>query len=214
MADDDPSTTDKSSRVGFILFFLVGLVLLFGAVALGWRLSRIKSDAPAVVAVSPTPAPEAPPENTTVSSAERQEVLKRIDLVPNVSAENKEKLYAYVDRAHGMKRLLTVSFETGRTRVSEKETVRVEHASKQPPFATMARDAGAIFVVLGYADQRGDEKKNLLVSTERAASVMELLQQRCGVHNVIQTVPMGSPRLFDPKGALENRVAEIWAVLP
>jgi hypothetical protein len=44
--------------------------------------------------------------------------------------------------------------------------------------------------------------------------VMELLQQRCGIRNVIQTVPMGGPQLFDPQGALENRVAEIWAVLP
>ena len=57
-------------------------------------------------------------------------------------------------------------------------------------------------------------KKNLQLSTERATSVMDLLRKQCGVHNVIQTVPMGSPLLFDPKNPGENRVAEIWTLVP
>ncbi|MDR3401513.1 MAG: OmpA family protein [Chthoniobacter sp.] len=213
MAENDPSATSKSSGVGFVLFAAVGLALLFGAVVLGWKLSRVKNDLKPIVSTA-TPAPAAPPEKTSVTSAERQEVLKRIDLMPNVTAENKERLYAYVEHAQGLQRLLTVTFETGRTRVSEKEIARVVKESKQMPFAGMARDPAAIFVVLGYADQRGDEKKNLLLSTTRATSVMELLRKQCAVHNVIQTVPMGSPLLFDPKDPGENRVAEIWALQP
>lgn len=195
-------------------FFAVGLALMFVAVVIGWKLSRPKLDSKPIAAATPTPAPEAPPEKPSVTSAERQEVLKRIDRMPNITAENKERLYAYVERAQNLRRLLTVSFETGRTRVSEKEIARVVKASKQAPFAGMSRDAAAIFVVLGYADQRGDEKKNLQLSTERATNVMDLLRKQCGVHNVIQTVPMGSPLLFDPKNPGENRVAEIWTLLP
>ncbi|MEI9895994.1 MAG: OmpA family protein [Chthoniobacter sp.] len=215
MAENDPSATTKSSGssgAGWVLFAAVGLALLFGAVVLGWKLSRLKNDLNPIV--SATPAPVAPPEKTSVTTAERQEVLKRIDLMPNVTAENKERLYAYVERAQGLQRLLTVSFETGRTRVSDKEIARVVKESKQPPFSEMARDPAAIFVVLGYADQRGDEKKNLQISLTRTTSVMELLRKQCAVQNVIQTVPMGSPQLFDPKDQAENRVAEIWAVQP
>jgi outer membrane protein OmpA-like peptidoglycan-associated protein len=214
MADNDPSkTSPPSSGAGLFLFAAVGLALLFGAVVLGWKLSRPKLDLKPITSPAPA-APAAPPEKTSVSNAERQEVLKRIDLMPNVTAENKERLYAYVERAQNLQRLLTVSFETGRTHLSEKEIARVVKESKQEPFAGMARDPSAIFVILGYADQRSDENKNLQLSTTRATSVMELLRKQCGVHNVIQTVPMGSPLLFDPKGPAENRVAEIWAVLP
>ena len=198
-----------------VLFAIVGLLLLAGAVALGWKLSRVRNEVAPMISATPVPvAPAAPPENTAISSVERQEVLKRIDLMPNVTAENKEKLYAEVEHAQGLKRLQTVAFEPGRARISEKEAARLARASKQEPFITMARNASSIFVVLGYADRHGDEKKNLQLSTERATSVTELLRKQCGVQSLIQTVPMGSPHLFDPKGVLENRVAEIWAVLP
>jgi outer membrane protein OmpA-like peptidoglycan-associated protein len=214
MADNDPSATRKSSGAGLFLFAAVGLVLLSGAVMLGWKLSRPKLDLkPIPTTVAPTP-PMAPPEKSTVTSEERQEVLKRIDLMPNVSAENKERLYAYVEHAQKLQRLLTVSFETGRTKLSERETARVVKESKQAPFAGMAKDPAAIFVVLGYADQHGDEKKNFQISNTRATSVTDLLRKQCGVQNVIQTIPMGSPLLFDPKDPAENRVAEIWTVEP
>lgn len=215
MAEQDPSkSSTPSSGAGLFLFFAVGLALAFVAVVIGWKLSRPRLDSKPIVTATPTPAPEAPPEKPAVTSAERQEVLKRIDLMPNVTAENKERLYGYVEHAQNLQRLLTVSFETGRTRVSEKETTRVIKESKAAPFVKMARDPATIFVVLGYADQHGDEKKNLQLSTARATSVMDLLRKQCGVQNVIQTVPMGSPLLFDPKNPSENRVAEIWTLVP
>jgi outer membrane protein OmpA-like peptidoglycan-associated protein len=167
-------------------------------------LSRPKLDLKPIAAATPTPAPPAPPEKSSVTAAERQEVLKRIDLMPNVTSETKERLYW----------LFTVSFERSHTHVSEKETARVVKESKLNGFSKMSQDAAAIFVVLGYADERGEEKKNIQISTDRASNVMELLRKHCGVQNVIQTVPMGSPKLFDPKDPKENRVAEVWAVLP
>jgi len=215
MPDHDPSkTATPSSGAGLVLLVALGMVLLIGAVVIGRTLSRPRLDPKLVVAATPPPEPAAPPEKPSVTSAERQEVLKRIDLMPNVTAETKERLYDFVGRAQKLQRLMTVSFEKGRTRLSEKETARVVKESKQTSFAAMVHDSAAIFVVLGYADQRGDEKKNMLLSTARAISVMELLRKQCGVQNVIQTVPMGSPLLFDPKGAAESRVAEIWALQP
>jgi outer membrane protein OmpA-like peptidoglycan-associated protein len=216
MPAPDPSATNKtpSSGPAVFVFAAVGLALLFGAVLLGWKLSRPGLDLKSIAAATPTPAPPAPPEKSSITDAERQEVLKRIDLMPNVTAETKERLYSYVEHAQNLQRLLTVSFEMGHTRVSERETTRVVKESKQNGFSKMSQDAAAIFVVLGYADERGEEKKNVQISTDRASSVMELLRKHCAVQNVIQTVPMGSPKLFDPKDPKENRVAEVWAVLP
>jgi outer membrane protein OmpA-like peptidoglycan-associated protein len=215
MPDDDPSkSATPSSGAGLVLFVALGLVLLFGAVVIGRRLSRPKIDLKPVAAATPALAPAAPPEKSSVTSAERQEVLKRIDLMPNVNAATKERLYAYVDHAQNMQRLMTVSFETGRTRLSEKEAARVVKESKQMPFTGVVRDPAMVFVVLGYGDQRGDEKKNLQISAARATSVVELLRKQCGVQSIIETVPMGSPLLFNPKDTAENRVAEIWTGQP
>jgi outer membrane protein OmpA-like peptidoglycan-associated protein len=218
MPEDDPSKSStpspssSSSGLGMVLFVVAGLALLFGAVVLGRNLSRPTS----MPAVSPKPSPDSatPSEKKgTVSSAERQEVLKRIDLMPNVTAEAKERLYTYVDRAQNLQRLMTISFDKGRTRLSDKEVARVVKESRQMAFAKMIHDPSAIFVVLGYSDTSGDEKKNMPLSTSRATSVMELLRKQCGVQNVIQTVPMGNPPL-DARDAAENRVAEIWTLLP
>ncbi len=215
MPTNNPSATKtpNSSGMGRFLFAAFGIVLLAGGVFVGWKLSRPKVDL-RPVAASPTPEPAAPPEKPAVTSVERQEVLKRIDAMPNVTAENKERLYSYVEHAQSLQRLLTVSFPRGRTRALEKEVARVGKASKQAAFTRMAQNPAAVFVVLGYADERGEEKKNIQISTDRASSVQEILRKHCGVQNVIQTVPMGSPKLFDPKDPAENRVAEVWAMVP
>jgi len=109
---------------------------------------------------------------------------------------------------------VSARWDSGRTKLSEKESARVVKESKLPPFAGTARDPVTVFVVLGYADPRGDEKKNLQISNTRATSVMDVLRKQCGVQNVIHPVPMGNPRLFNPNDPAENRVAEIWAVQP
>src|ERR1700723_2708263 len=67
---------------------------------------------------TPTPVPETSgstidldvtlPEIAEVKRA----VLKRIDLMPNVSSQNKDRLYGAVERARGMGRLFSVNFET------------------------------------------------------------------------------------------------------
>src|ERR1700731_3266032 len=83
---------------------------------------------------TPTPTPESNSAPTPVAdssgtpidldislpeiAAVKREVLKRIDLMPNVSSQNKDRLYSAVDRARGMGRLFSVSFETSLTKIT------------------------------------------------------------------------------------------------
>ena len=71
-----------------------------------------------------------------------------------------------------------------------------------------------VFVILGYADQKGSEKINSDISLSRARSVMDTLRDKCGVQNVMHSVAMGGSNLFSSQQIEKNRVAEIWAVLP
>jgi outer membrane protein OmpA-like peptidoglycan-associated protein len=183
------------------------------AVWVGWKLSHVSTASTPPIAEAPA-APSAKPAVSTVSDTERQEVLKRIDQMPNVTAANKERLYVYVERAQKIKRVLNVSFEHGGTKLSESAIKKIVEESHQADFANQARDPAIVFVVLGYADKNGDATANHQVSSERATHVEDLLRKRCNVTNVIQTVPMGSSDLFSPQSAAENRVAEVWAVLP
>jgi outer membrane protein OmpA-like peptidoglycan-associated protein len=148
-----------------------------------------------------------------VTDKERQEVLKRIDQMPNVTASNKERLYYYVERAQRIQRVMNVSFPSGGTKLPEASIKKLVEESKQSDFVKQAHDPVTVFVVLGFADKKAEEKSNMQVSHDRAEHLAELLRTRCGVSNT-QTVPMGSSDLFSAQAAAENRVAEVWAVTP
>lgn len=184
------------------------------AIAVGWWLSRQpKSPEEGAPASSVENRPAGPLIGSDISSAERQEVLRRIDLIPNVSAENKEQLYAHVEHAQNLRRIMTLTFEEDQTRLSEPEAEELERESREPDFAQLATDPTAVFVVLGFAG-KGEEKKNAQVSFDRAQSITELLRKRCGVLNVIQSIPMGSSDLFGSGEPEKNRIVEVWTVFP
>jgi|GEM_PF-2523484 len=207
-----PLAKESSGTLGRVVTIAIWLIIAAAGVGLGWKLSRMSNVADAPPAA--TPAPSAKPATATVTDKERQEVLKRIDLMPNVSAQDKERLYYYVERARRMQRVMSVSFPNGGTKLSEPTIKKLVEESKQPDFAREARDPVMVFVVLGFADTKGEERTNVQVSRDRAEHVAELLRTRCGVSNGIKTVPMGSSALFSAQAAVENRVAEVWAVLP
>jgi outer membrane protein OmpA-like peptidoglycan-associated protein len=197
--------------VGVIWLAVVGL-----AVALGWKLSRDSVPAtPAPVVEVATPAANVVKSaNSGVDAVQRQEVLKRIDAMPNVTATNKEHLYVYVERAQKIKRVLNVNFERGKTKLGEAGIKKIVEESRLPEFAAQAHDPAIVFVVLGFADKKGNEKTNLQVSLDRAEDVTEILRKHCQMRNIIQTVPMGVSDLFNPQDPAGNRVVEVWAVLP
>jgi outer membrane protein OmpA-like peptidoglycan-associated protein len=145
----------------------------------------------------------------------KTDVLKRIDLMPTITAEEKDKLYMSVERARQMGKIITIPFPSGHVALgpNDVDQLRGVLASAQlKPFLT---DPTCVLVVLGFADMKGDEKANLHISTERAQSVLNALRDQCGVLNVMHAVGMGGSTLFgNEQDAERNRVVEIWAVLP
>jgi outer membrane protein OmpA-like peptidoglycan-associated protein len=144
----------------------------------------------------------------------KDEVLKRIDLMPNVSAANKDKLYNSVERAREMGKVLTIPFGSGKANLSaaELETLKVE--LEKPEIAKLRDDPTSVFVILGYADPKGDEKKNIVISQQRADMVLEAMRDKAGVSNVMHAVAMGGSTIVDEKNLEKNRIVEVWAVLP
>jgi len=173
---------------------------------------------PAAAAGEPAPGIKANTPNLDVKNSETQrvkpEVLKRIDLMPNISTENKDKLYMSVERARRMGRIITIPFASGKTSLSAADVENLKNELKSPQLQALMQDATCVFVVLGYADKTGDEKTNLKISQERAQNVLATLRDKCGIANVMHAVGMGGSTLFTDGGAEKNRAAEIWAVLP
>lgn len=149
------------------------------------------------------------------NKAVKDEVLKRIDLMPTISQDDKDKLYMSVDRARRMGKILTIPFPSGHTTVSPTDITQLRAALASAQLQPLTRDPTCVFVVLGFADQKGDAKTNIHISTQRAESVMKALSDQCGILNVMHAVGMGGSTLFgDEKDAERNRVVEVWAVLP
>ena len=152
--------------------------------------------------------------NDAENRAVKQEVLKRIDLMPKLSDEEKDKLYVQVERARGMGKVMTIPFPSGSKYPQASATESLVKAVKQPQFEKFSQDPTVVFVVLGYADTKGDPKANLSISTQRAETVVKILKDRAGVVNLIHSVGMGGSDLFDSGKREKNRVVEVWAVLP
>ena len=152
----------------------------------------------------------ADPGNASV----REEVLQRIDLMPNISATNKDKLYASVDHARKMGRVLTVPFDKGGTTIRPADFERLKGQFDKPAIRQLLDDPTVVFVVLGYADQKGNDKLNVDISLNRARNVMDTLRDKLGFQNVMHSVAMGGSTLFSKQDTEKNRVVELWAVLP
>ena len=148
------------------------------------------------------------------NAAVRADVLQRIDLMPGVTAANKDKLYGRVDHARGMGRVLTIPFEKGESTVRPASVDKMKTQLADARFKQLLDDPTVVFVVLGYADQKGNDKVNSEISLTRARSVIDAMRDKCGLLNVMHAVAMGGSNLFSAKEADKNRVVEIWAVVP
>ena len=166
----------------------------------------------------PTGSPDDAPINLDVkdpgNAQVRADVLRRIDLMPGVSAASKDKLYASVDHARAMGRVLTIPFTKGETAVRPGDVGRLKERIASPAIHATVNDPTAVFVVLGYADPKGNDQVNSDLSLSRARSVLDALRDKCGVQNVMHAVAMGGSTLFGTDKAEKNRVVEVWAVLP
>jgi outer membrane protein OmpA-like peptidoglycan-associated protein len=177
------------------------------------------TSAPPEVKPSPAAPPSAPakidlniekPENQNV----RDEVLKRIDVMPKISQANKDKLYNSVQRAKKMGLIMTIPFASGAARLPASEIPALKAQLEKPDILELRRQSTYVFVVLGFADPKGDEAKNLQISQSRADSVLEAMRDKCGVDSLMHAVAMGGSKLLDAQNLEKNRVVEVWAVLP
>ncbi len=168
------------------------------------------------------PAPTPPPTviDTNLKNPEnaliKQEVLKRIDLMPDLSPGNREKLYDRVERTPGMGRVATIFFDLGETRMRPADVERLRSDLSSPAAQKLVDDPTVVFVVLGYADPTGGADLNKALSQNRANNAVAALRDGLKLTNLMHSVAMGSSTLFgDGRGQLQkNRVVEVWAVMP
>ena len=154
------------------------------------------------------------PLSKTAVEAARQDVLKRINAMPKLSADEKQRLTEKMETARSMERLFVVRFATGQTSVSKTAVDALVQKFKSKEVQNKISDPTVVFVVAGYADTAGDPKKNLQLSEQRAESVSKFLKERTNLLNVVHSVGMGSTDLLDSKRTDPNRAVEIWAVAP
>jgi outer membrane protein OmpA-like peptidoglycan-associated protein len=176
---------------------------------------------------SPTPSPspeasadqEAEPLPTVTKNPEeeqrvRKEVLARVDLLKELSAKEKDYLYAQVERARGFTKLAIIPFVRGRTKPEQYQIDHMLSYLEKPEFKKLFEDPTVVLVVAAYADKQGSDEQNLQISKERATNLMKILQTQGHVTNTVRAVGMGGLDFFDKNDAEKNRIAEIWLVAP
>jgi outer membrane protein OmpA-like peptidoglycan-associated protein len=170
-----------------------------------------------VLPASPTAEESVVTKPPTLSAQQvdttRADVLKRINAMPKMSANEKDRLSQRVESAHSMERLRIIHFDRGKTTLSKGTADQLVQSFTTGETKDKLADPTLVLVVAGYADSGGDPGVNLRISQERAEGVSRLLK-KSGVLNVIHTVAMGSTDLLDSKRPEQNRAVEIWAVVP
>ena len=144
----------------------------------------------------------------------RQEVLKRIDLMRVLTDGDKDKLYVQVERARGFTKIAIIPFPQNRSIAGAAQVDGLIKSLSRPDWRKLLADPTVVLVVVGYADKKGDEAKNLDISRSRAESVVKALKEKTELVNLIHAVGMGGQELFDQSALEKNRVVEVWAVQP
>jgi outer membrane protein OmpA-like peptidoglycan-associated protein len=184
---------------------------------------RPQSEAP------PTPIGEQPegesksetaaPPPTAVANADeerkvRDEVLHRIDLLPELTEKDRAHLTSQVERARRFWKLAIVPFARGKTSPDDFQVNYLVENLNKPEVQQLFEDPTVVLVMVGYADKQGSPEKNLELSRTRARSLIDTLQKRTKLENTMRAVGIGSSTLFDATNYDKNRVVEIWLVQP
>jgi outer membrane protein OmpA-like peptidoglycan-associated protein len=159
---------------------------------------------------APMPVPSA--DSKEVDDT-RQEVLKRIDLMPDLSQKEKDQLYAQVERARGFSKIGVVPFSTAKSALGASQIEAVAQQIRNPKIQQLLQDPTVVLVMVGYADKQGDQVKNREISRTRAEAVVKAIKDRLNPMNIMHAVGMGGQDLFGTT-LDKNRVVEIWAVQP
>jgi flagellar motor protein MotB len=227
--------------VGLAVFFVIGGLGISAFVV--WKSIGFKQPVPAVneaggekdsVPASPGLADaevgvEHPSPNPTIEDAgsappvvndrveadrTRDEVLQRIDLMKALTDAEKDKLYAQVERARGFTKIAIIPFTQNRMIPGPAQLDGLIKTLNGAELRKLLADPTVVLIIVGYADKKGDEAKNLEISRSRAESVVKALREKTDFVNVMHPVGMGGQDLFDPANLEKNRVVEVWAVQP
>lgn len=186
------------------------------------RMAEIPTSVPAPPSVTSRPSLGTPPTtiDTDLRNPEnaviKDEVLKRIDQMPDLTPENRDKLYNRVERTPGMGRVATIFFEVGETGMRPIDVARLRDELEEGPARKLLDDPTVVFVVLGYADKTGGVEVNKRISQARANAAVNVMRNQLKLANAMHAVAMGASTMFGTgrEQYEKNRVVEVWAVLP
>jgi outer membrane protein OmpA-like peptidoglycan-associated protein len=144
----------------------------------------------------------------------RATVLKHIERLAFIGKAEKDKLRNTLVNSKNLALLSTVPFENAITKITPEASAKIASQIEQAKFQERLSDSNVMVLVLGFADQLGqdDGNRNYFLSMERAESVAAVLRERCGLRNLICAIPMGiGISLFDSEEYTKKRVVEVWS---
>jgi serine/threonine protein kinase len=160
------------------------------------------------------PATSPTPLSQPNIDATKEEVIKRIDALPGVTAEKKANLIEKMQKARSMERLIVIPFEIGQISLHRAATDELLKAFNTPEMRDKLGDPTIVLVIAGYSDMGGRADLNLHISQERANNVGRVLKEQATLLNAMQTIGMGGTELLDNARPDQNRAVEVWAVVP
>jgi hypothetical protein len=167
---------------------------------------------------APSPASQATPPPVVANSKEedttRKEVLKRIDMIRELTPKEKDYLYSQVERARGFAKLAIVPYGSGQLWPDSFQSNYLLESLSKPPIAKIFEDPTVVLVMVGYSDLKGSDERNLEISRSRAENLIKLLHRKTRISNLMRAVGMGGSDLFDKTDLQKNRVVEMWIVRP
>jgi serine/threonine protein kinase len=161
---------------------------------------------------SATPSPKA--ISQPVADAIKEDVVRRINAMPGITAEKKASLVSKMNKARSMERLAVIPFDSGRSTLRRAAADEVVKTFDTPEMHDKLSDPTIVLVVAGYADSGGRPDSNLRISQARAENVGRILKEQVKLLNAMQTIGMGGTELLDSTRPDQNRAVEVWAVVP
>jgi hypothetical protein len=202
---------------------------------------EVPSASPESTPVSPTPSPDSSPTPSDSASSEteipvpspgsqatpppvvanaqeedatRKEVLKRIDMIRELTSKEKDYLYSQVERARGFTKLAIVPYGSRQLWPDSFQTNYLLENLSKPSIGKIFEDPTVVLVMVGYSDLKGSDERNLEISRSRAENLIKLLHRKTKISNLMRAVGMGGSDLFDKMDLEKNRVVEMWIVRP
>ncbi len=158
---------------------------------------------------------QAPVRSDPASERARNEVKARVDQIPRLDADQRNKLYESVDRAQALGVVLVVPFPEGSDKLPAQQSAVLVDAIKDKRIAELTKDPRLVLVILGYSKDKGvDTEANRKLSEQRAEHVLLTIRDKGNVRNAMYSVGMGSADALNKEGGPGSRVAEVWAVFP